>query len=591
MHASFTSFVAASLATLVLASAASAQTTDRASLGVTGAEGTNISYEPALSADGRFVVFETSATNLIPGDSNSNRDILVRDLSLDTTAVISLNTAGSQSNLGAGNHEPDISGDGRYVVFKSWATNFGPPADPATVSDIFLRDRDPDTDGIYDEANSTTTQISLDSGDLQPNAGSYTPKISGDGTIVAFGSGASDLVAAGSAGATVFARDLSTGLNELVSKNTLGDPVNGTLLDISRDGEHVLYWSNASDIVTGDTNGFSDLFVYDRAAGTTARVSVGDDESEGDNWSNLGTISADGRFVAFYSKAGLVATDTDFVGDIYLRDRDPDTDGIFDEGNSTTTLMTSNSFGVETMGATGSTYAPFVSDDGAYVAFTGGDSSGDCCDLVVEDVNGTFDVFLKEVSTGITTRMSVDDEGVEQGFKSWGPSMSEDASIVAFSSWCAFDGVDTNTHEDIYVRDRSVWSDEGWNMAGTRIFLPSPAKDCVPTLTGSGALTDGSSCAVTLKKALPGATSWVILGYSELSFSPFEGGTLVPAVDLIIGPKFVSSPGSGFGEWTVPFTWPSGIPSDFEFFLQVWVEDSEGPTGFVSSNGLRGVTP
>jgi Tol biopolymer transport system component len=578
------------LAALALAGTTAAQTTDRASLGLGGEEGTNISYEPAITADGRFVVFETSATNLIPGDANANRDILVRDLALGTTAVISLNSAGEQSNLGAGNHEPDIDGDGRYVVFKSWATNFGGPADPATVSDIFLRDRDPGGDGVYDEADATTTQVSLDSGDLQPNAGSYTPKISGDGTIVAFGSGASDLVAAGGAGAGVFVRDLSTGTNELVAQNLFGVPVSGSLQDLSRDGRHVLYSSADAGIVSGDTNGMTDLFVFDRLTDTTARVSVADDEGEGSSWSNLATISADGRWVAFYSNAPLVAGDVDTFGDIYLRDRDPDEDGIFDEANATTEMMNRNSFGVETMGATGATYAPFVSDDGRFVAFSGGDSSGSCCDLVMEDGNGVFDLFLRDVEAGVTTRISVDDTGVEGGSKSWGPSLSEDGSRVAFSTWSSLDGDDTNGHEDIYVRDRRTWTDIGWNMTGSTVFVPSPFKKCVPTLTGAGSLADGSACSVTLKKSLPGASSWLVVGYSELAL-PFKGGTLVPAPDLLIGPLPVSSPPSGFGEWTLPFTWPSGIPSGFTFWNQAWVIDAAGPKGFVSSNGLKGVTP
>ena len=583
---------AAGLAVAVALSgpAVPAQETDRASLGLGGEEGTNISYEPALSADGRFVVFETSATNLIPGDANFNRDILVRDLFLDSTAVISLNSAGEQANVGAGNHEPDISSDGRYVVFKSWATNFGGPADPATVSDIFLRDRDPDEDGVYDEADSTTTQVSLDLGGLQPDAGSYTPKISGDGTVVAFGSGATDLVAAGGGGASVFVRDLSTGTNELVSRNTGGLPVSGTLMDISRDGRHVVYWSGATDIVTGDTNAKEDVFVFDRVTATTARVSVGDDESQATDWSTLATISSDGRFVAFYSRASLHPDDTNFSGDIYLRDRDPDEDGVFDEANSTTEIVNRNSLGVVTEGAIGSTYAPFVSDDGRYVAFSGGDSPGDCCDLVPEDVNGVFDVFLRDRETGVTTVMSRTDDGLAKGGKSWGPSISADGGKVAFSTWSDLDGDDTNTHEDVYVRDRRAWTDVGWNMTGSTIFVPGPAHKCVPVLTGTGTLAGGAPTTVTLHRSLPGVLSYLIVGYSELGV-PFEGGTLVPAPDLIRA-YFTSGPGvEGYGSWTLPFAWPTGIPSGFEFWAQAWVVDPAGLTGLVSSNGLRGVTP
>ncbi len=575
---------------LLLAAAAPGQSTDRASLGPLGDEGNDISFDPAISADGRFVAFETNATNLIPGDANANKDVLVRDRLLGTTAVVSLNSAGDQANPGAGNHDPDISADGRYIVFQSWATNFGGPADPATVSDIFLRDRDPGADGVYDEADATTTQISLDLGGGQPNGGSWFPRVSGDGTVVAFGSSATDLVAAGGAGASVFVRDLTTGTNTLVSRSLGGLPVAGTLQDISRDGRHVLYWSNASTIVADDTNGTTDLFSFDRVTETTARVSLHDDGSEATDWSTVGTISADGRYVAFLSRAGLVASDTNFSFDIYLRDRDPDVDGILDEPGATTTLVSVNTYEVQTLGAVGSTYAPFVSDDGRYVAFTGGDSSGSCCDLVPEDVNGDFDVFLRDRVRGITTRMSVDDDGVEGSGKSWAPVLSADGGVVAFSTGSALDADDTNTHEDVYVRDRRTWRDVGHTMTGSTVFLPSPAKKCVPVLAGGGTLAAGAPGTVTLSKALPGALSFAIIGYSELSI-PFEGGRLIPAVDLVFGPFATSSPATGFGGWSVPFTWPASIPSGFEFFLQAWVVDPAGPFGYVSSNGVRALTP
>jgi len=568
-----------------------AQTSDRASLGVLGAQGDDISFNPSLSADGRFVVWETGASSFIPGDSNANRDILVRDTLLGSTAVISLNSAGEQSTAPTGNHAPDISSDGRYVAFHSYAPNFDALGDTTGVSDVFLRDRDPDGDGLYDESNATTTRVSLDLAGGQPNAGSFTPKISGDGSVVAFVSGASDLVAAGVSGSSVFARDLVTGVNELVSRTPGGLPRHGSLTDISRDGRYVTYWSSASDIVPGDTNGMEDVFVYDRVTATTVRVSVDSSGAEGSSWSARATLSADGRYVAFFSKAQLVADDVDFAGDIYLHDRDPDENGVFDEANGTTVLVNRNSFGVITEGAIGESYPPFVSDDGRWVAFSGGDSSGSCCDLVVEDNDGAFDVFLRDMHAGITTRVSVTDDGLALGSKAWAPSLSADGAVIAFSTGAPLDADDTNTHEDVYVHDRRVWADIGWNMAGSLASFPFPVKKGSPTLTGAGTLEPGSTGAMTLSRTTKGAVSYALLGLSQIDAS-FKLGVLVPAPDYFVGPIAVSAPPTeAYGGWSLPFTWPVGVPSGTEFFAQVWVVDAAGPVGLVSSNGLRGTAP
>lgn len=568
-----------------------AQSTDRASLGVLGAEGDDISFNPTLSADGRFVAWESGAHTLIPGDSNANRDILVRDNLLGTTAVVSLNTAGDQSTAPTGNHSPDISADGRFVVFSSFAPNFDALGDTTGVIDVFLRDRDPDTDGIYDEPGSTTTRVSLDLAGGQPDAGSGNPRISGDGTVVAFNSSATDLVPEGSSGSTVFVRDLSSGLNELISQSTAGLPRGGVLTDISRDGRYVTYWSHASDIIVGDTNSFDDVFVFDRVSDTTVRVSVDSAGAEDTNWSAFATLSGSGRYVAFYSKAQLVAEDTDFSGDIYLRDRDPDANGVFDEGNGTTSLVNRNSFGVITEGATGSTYPPFISDDGRCVAWSGGDSSGDCCDLSIEDNDGAFDVFVRDLDEGVTTKISVSDDGLALGTKAWAPSLSEDGSRIAFSTGSALDDDDTNTHEDVYVHDRRVWRDLAGHMKGSLPPFPFPLKRSAPTLTGAGTLAASSANSVTLARTTQGVASYLIVGLARLDL-PFKAGVLIPTADVILGPITVSSPfGVPFGGWTLSFTWPTGIPSDFEVYLQAWVDDDEGPVGWVSSNGLLGVTP
>jgi Tol biopolymer transport system component len=569
-----------------LVAAAAAQSSTRLSLGVTGAEGNNISYSVRLSDDARFAVFETHATNLIPGDSNGNKDVLVRDLVLETTAVISVNSAGAQGSAGTGSHMPDISADGRYVVFHSFAPNFGSIGDATGVADIFLRDRDPDANGIYDESNSTTVQVSIDAFGTQPNGGSLGPEISDDGSVVAFESAASDLVVPATPGGGIFARVLSGTDNELVSVDVFGLAATGFLQDLSLDGRFVLFWSNDPDLVLGDTNARADAFVRDRLLGTTTRISVSDSEAQSNHDTTVCQMSSDGRYVAFFSKATNLVAGSGPDWGIFLRDRDPDVDGVYDEANATTELVSINSFEVQTLGAIDSTYPPSVSDDGRYVAFTGGDSSGPCCDLVTEDVNGSFDVFLRDRTRGETTRLSVDGDGKVNGVKSWGPQLSSDGSVCAFSTWSWLVPEDLNTHEDIYVRDQRVWRDYGWNMVGSW----GGSKNSVPVISAHGDLDPSSTNHVKVVQAKKGSLGYLVIGLSELNV-PLLGGRLLPFPSLVQYGLPISSVGSAeFGDWSASFTLAGDTPAGLELWLQMWVLDAAGSFGVVSSNAIRGVT-
>jgi hypothetical protein len=416
-----------------------------------------------------------------------------------------------------------------------------------------------------------------------------SPRISDDGAVVAFDSAATDLVAAGGVGGAefaVFARDLSTGSNELVSVDLFGLPAMGRVQDISADGRWILFWSTDPDLVPLDTNGQADVFAYDRTTTAITRMSVATGGGEGNNWSRGASMSSDGRFVAFYSRAtNLVAGGIANAEAIYLRDRDPGANGIYDEGDATTELVSINSFEVEGLGAVEATFAPSLSDDGRFVAFSAGDSSGDCCDLVVEDVNGNFDVFLRDRVRGETTRLSVDALGQAKGGKSWEPDLSSDGLVLAYSTWSALVADDLNTHEDIYVRDQTTWRDLSWNMAGSLAPPPAAPVKSVPTLAGAGTLAPGSSNSLSLVQAKKGAPSYLGLGLSELSI-PFLGGLLVPSPDVVIGIP-VSSPATPFGGWTLAFTWPAEL-AGVDAYFQCWVIDLAGPAAVVSSNGLRG---
>jgi hypothetical protein len=209
---------------------------------------------------------------------------------------------------------------------------------------------------------------------------------------------------------------------------------------ISADGRLVAFESWASRLVAGDLNNKQDVFVRDRAAGTTSRVSVDSSGAEGNDESGLPAVSADGRVVAFYSLAtNLVAGDTNLRIDVFVHDL---VTGV-------TELVSVDSSGVQ---ANSHSYESALSSDGQIVAFT-----SLATNLVPGDTNGTYDIFVHDRSTGITERVSVDSSGSEGDFWSLRPSLSADGRYVAFQSWASnLVAGDTNNTPDVFVHDRAT---------------------------------------------------------------------------------------------------------------------------------------
>jgi Tol biopolymer transport system component len=301
-------------------------TTERVSVDSAGIQGDSSSWSPSLSADGRFVAFESYATHLVPGDTNlcsdgrttfPCNDVFVHDRETGITERVSVDSAGTQGDGGSSN--PAISADGRFVAFASGATNLV-PEDTNGWGDVFVHDRE----------TGTTQRVSVDSAGIQGNGSSTSPSISADGRFVAFGSGATNLVPGDTNGrGDVFVRDRGTGTTERVSVDSAGNQGNGSSGSggpaISADGRFVAFGSGATNLVPGDTNLRDDVFVRDRGTGTTERVSVDSFARQGNGWSFDPAISADGRFVAFFSYAtNLVPGDTNGVEDVFVHGRSPD---------------------------------------------------------------------------------------------------------------------------------------------------------------------------------------------------------------------------------------------------------------------------
>ena len=346
-----------------------------------------------------------------------------------TTSRVSVSSAGAQGYRSS--EGPSLSANGRYVAFASLARNLV-PGDTNLVEDVFVRDR----------SAGTTRRVSLGAGGTQANGASSMPSISDDGRYVAFMSDATNLVTGDTNHTTdIFVRDLVTGINQRVSAGSGGQQANGasSFPSLSRDGLHVAFLSAASNLVAGDTNGTFDVFVRDRLANVTQRISVGPGGVQGNDASLYPAVSGDGRFVAFISDAtNLVSGDVNGSSDAFVRDR----------LNGTTRRVSVGAGGVEANRLTGN--APSISADGRFVAF---DSSAS--NLVPGDTNGIQDIFVRDLQAKTTTRVSVGAGGVEANGISISPTLSTDGRFVAFSSDATnLVNADTNGLHDVFVTDR-----------------------------------------------------------------------------------------------------------------------------------------
>lgn len=289
-------------ALFTLSQPATAQQIERVSVDAAGVEGDAASVASVLSGDGQSSAFSSYATNLVAGDTNGFRDVFVRDATTQVTVRVSISPTGMQAD--GASYSPSLAANGRYLAFTSAATNLV-PGDTNAVTDVFVHDRDPDGNGIFDEGNGVNRRVSVDSSGLEALGGSYgaySHTISDDGRLVVFRSDASNLIAGDGNGASdVFVHDLFSGLTTRVSVDSAGAEANlgSSLATISGDGAVVAFHSDASNLVPGDSNGVTDVFTHDLLSGLTTRVSV---DSSGQQFSgacSAPALSSDGGVIAF----------------------------------------------------------------------------------------------------------------------------------------------------------------------------------------------------------------------------------------------------------------------------------------------------
>ena len=362
------------------------------------------SQKPTISADGRYVAFESDANNLVASDTNNSTDVFVRDLQTGTTKLLSLNNAGNGSANGS-SVNPVISPNGQYVAFSSFASNIVTFDNNNTV-DIFIRDF------LIDH----TRMISCDIPCTSPgNDASFMPNLpkdkapravfSRDGKHLVFESRATNLVGSPDANGNspdVFVRNLEVGITKIVSGDSLlTTTANGasTTPVISGNGRFVFFQSTATNLTPNDTNSGLDLYVGDLNTNEKRLVSVTTTNTGSNIHGNaqfFPVASDDGRYVIFQSDAKTyVANDTNNNIDVYRRDLQ----------TNTTTLISVTTSGATTAQSTA--LGSVMSSDGRFVAFIGfgGEFSS------TPDPNSSGDVFVRDVNAATTTHISTDGSG------------------------------------------------------------------------------------------------------------------------------------------------------------------------------------
>ncbi len=288
--------------------------TERVSVGPEGIEANGASTAPAISADGRFVAFQSTASNLVDDDTNGASDIFVHDRETGVTERVSVGPGGAEANDAS--TEPAISADGRFVAFRSTASNLV-DGDTNDRQDIFVHDRE----------TGRTARVSVGPLGIQADGASAEPAISADGRLVAFRSAASNLVDGDATGGIhIYVHDRETGQTERVSTDRRGAPGDraSTAPAISGDGRFVAFTSWATNLVSADSNNAADIFVHDRATGRVERVNIGPSRVQANRNSRDPAINADGSVVAFVSLASnLVAADANNAEDVFVALSEP----------------------------------------------------------------------------------------------------------------------------------------------------------------------------------------------------------------------------------------------------------------------------
>jgi Tol biopolymer transport system component len=475
-----------------------------------------------MSADGRYVAFASSSDALVDGDVNGFEDVFVRDRQTGVIVLMSISSSGTQGN--GQSSEPAISGDGRFVAFASYADNLI-AHDTNSYSDVFLHDRDPDGDGLFDENNAITILVSKPYTGVSATANSYRPSLSGDGTTIVFESGAK-LTPDSDGSNEIYAFDVASRTLTCVSLAWNGNPGGGdsTNASVSRDGNLVAFESMSSQMVQSDQNGDKDVFVRDRAQGITQIVSIGNDGHQANDDSQDAAISSDGTTVAFVCSAtNLLAPLNGTWRNVYVRDL------VLQTTSCVTVLPDGTEPGNDS-------FRPALSEDGKLVVFHSYSST-----LVPMDKNTASDVLLYDRTAATFETVSANCVGFTANGSSDFASITPDRRWVSFQS-DATNLVDGKFQGDlIYLRDRTI----SWPMASHANYGAGwPGTLGIPDLTADVDPQYGATVTVDFGNSWgPWTVGFLLVGLSQESLPTSKDGTLLVdllrAVPLAVGPTGV----------------------------------------------------
>lgn len=473
-------------------------TTVRASVATDGTQANGESGHADLSENGRYVSFWSWASNLVPGDTNGWGDIFLRDTESNETTCVSVSLDGDPAFRGATN-DCDISGTGRYVAFTSDSSDLVADEDPDGYSDVFVRDMQ----------SAETTLVSQSSLGVRGNYYSGGPSVSADGRYVAFFSQASDLVPGDTnSRQDVFVRDLQLGVTTRVSTGPAGEQGDNHSFypKISKDGTKVAFLTYSTTFAADDTSDRADIYIKTIDGGAIERVNVKPDGGESSVEVALNDymgLSADGRYVAFASRAGDLVSAPVQTGDcIYVRDTESDV---------TTAPVHATDGGLPDSSAD----FPSMSSDGSLVAFGSAASN-----LVEDDTRGYFDQFVVDVATGECVRASVASGGEDANSAASEGRIAADGTAMAFVSHATnLVADDTNGQPDIFVRSLET--------------LPSDTTSPTVTTNAVARYTGMATISISATDE-PGGS-----GVASVSYDLDSGGTVTTtgaSATVVIGP-------------------------------------------------------
>ncbi len=552
------------------------------------------SSEPSASITGSTIAFTSAATTLVPGDTNGFTDVFVRDRGLLTTARANVSSAGLQANAPAVG-APSVGG-GRFVAFASGATNLA-AADTNGVTDVFVRDlqtgttdrllpagglqadgecRDPSfasgerwlvftswapnlgagptTPQVYrwDRLTNTIVLVSAAAGGAPGNGASGGARVADDGRV-AFWSAASDLVAGdGNGTIDVFLRDVAAGTTTRVSLSTSGAEIAGpceALCALSADGRRIAFATASPDVVAGDANGATDLFVRDRVASTTVLVSVNGLGATASGPSNGGfapSLSNDGRYVAFQSHAtDLVAGDTNNASDVFLRDLTA----------GTTERVSVSSSGAQIAGGAGEGAPVAISGYANHVVFVSRFA------VELADTNGVNDVYVFDRQEPYPPGHSTYAYGYRTPNNAW-------RTIMAYAP---------GTRVPYFSNPGVAWQGQALGIAS-----PSPfAAEAWRTLNDTAATVAGFRGEVTSAYCL-GDGSGTPCPCGNASASEQRAGCMN---SLGLAGRLVALGGASISADSLTL-WGSGMPDSSALFFQGTTQQSGG-AGALFGDGLR----